>query len=193
MACARTVTMKEFRGMDLMSGSLRVYGRSRARRGARPPKGTAIDRKQLALAATDDGSGALVGGDATSSVAAATARRPCAEAARHKPQAGRATESKGGGEPLSAWDQKAELGGGERLPDDGSEYVDAVQKKIDLVELAVFVLRRGDERLTQRQLEQLLELKYGKNARGTENPAKRFVVDIPSAAAERAREREHES
>lgn len=194
--------MKEFRGMGLMSGNLRVYGRSRPRREARPPKGAAIERKQLEPAATDDGSGALVGGDATSSVAAATARESCAEAAKQKPKAARATKrtndsdsrrKSGGGDPPSLWDQKAELGCGEVLPEDGPEFVDAIQKKINLVELAVFVLRRGDERLTQRQLEQLLELKYGRNARGTENTVKRFVVDIPSAAAERARERENES
>jgi hypothetical protein len=178
MACVRTVTMREFRGMDLMSGSLRVYGRSRARGGARPPKGTAIEREQLKPAATDDGSGALVSGDATTSVAAATTRTENAEAAEQKPEAGRATKKKDREEPPSLWDQKAELGGGELLPEDGAEFVAAVQKKIDLVQLAVFVLRRGDERLTQRQLEQLLEMKYGKNARGGEK-SMATVIDIP--------------
>ena len=202
MACARSVTMREFRGMDLMSGSLRVHGRSRPRREARPPRATANQSKQLDLAATDDKSGKRVGEDAPSSGATATSRKKCAGAAERKPKAVRATEKtnrknyqqgSGGEEPRSLWDQKAELGGGDELPEDGAEFVAAVQKEIDLVELAVFVLRRGDERLTQRQLEQLLDMKYGRSTRGTENTAKRVVVDIPSAAAERAREREHGS
>jgi hypothetical protein len=203
--------MKEFRRMNVMSGNLRVHGRSRPRRVARPPEGTAIERKQLEPAATDDESGEAVGGGATSSVTTATTREAHAEAAGEKPEAVRATkksedkkekkkeqieeqkkeEKKArSDEPQSAWDKKAELGGGEELPEDAAKFVAAVQKKIDLVELAVFVLRRGDERLTQRQLEQLLEMKYGKNSRGGESAAKQYVIDIPSAVAARARERE---
>jgi hypothetical protein len=177
MACVRTVTMKEFRGMDLMSGSLRVYGRSRARRGARPPKGTAIERKQLEQAATDDGSGKLVGGDATSSVATATTRKACAGAAEQKPKAERATEKEGGGDPPSLWDRRMELGKGSVLPEDGRAFLKAVNEQIDVVSLYVLLLRSPDEKLAGRLAEQALKLGYSEVGLGEEE-TKQTVIDI---------------
>src|SRR5277367_5020363 len=70
----------------------------------------------------------------------------------------------GSGAPPSLWDQKMELEGGTELPEDGTAFVEAVHKRINLVRLTELVLKSVDERLTQRQLEQLLELKYGKDA-----------------------------
>jgi hypothetical protein len=166
MACVRTVTMKEFRGMDLMSGSLRVYGRSRARRGARPPKGTAIERKQLEQAATDDGSGKFVGGVATSSVTAATTRKPCAGAAEQKPEAERATEAKGGGEPSSLWDRRMELGKGPAVPENGRAFLKAVNEQMDVVSLYVLLLRSPDDKLAGRLAEQVLKMGYSENGQG---------------------------
>jgi hypothetical protein len=75
----------------------------------------------------------------------------------------------GSGGPPSLWDQKMELEGGSELPEDGTAFVEAVHKRIDLVRLTELVLKSLDERLTQRQLEQLLELKYGKDAREVES------------------------
>jgi len=198
MACVRAVTMKEFRGMDLMSGSLRVYGRSRSRRGARPPKGAAIERKQLEPTATDDGNGERVGGDATSSVAAATTRKACAGAAEQKPKAGRATKKTkgegdrqksgggnflGGGPGKGQWTPRFTLEDGEiqavqTLPKDGRRFVEAVNKEIYLVGVAKSLLVEKDVKVKQRVWEQLIDIAYGKNAKVTES-VRPIINDLP--------------
>jgi len=93
----------------------------------------------------------------------------------------------------SLWDERAQLDGGVPLPEDGVGFVDAVNVNIDLIRLTELLLRGTEERSSKSLLERLLEMRYGKNVRGSENPAKQYVIDIPSAVAERAREREQES
>jgi hypothetical protein len=111
------------------------------------------------------------------------------KASKSKPK-----ESGGGGGPVeSLWNERATLDGGVPLPEDGIGFVDAVNVNIDLIRLTELLLRGTDEKSSKSLLERLLEMKYGKNARGSETSAKQYVIDIPSAAAERAREREQES
>lgn len=50
------------------------------------------------------------------------------------------------------------------LPIDGPAFVDAVHKRVDLVQLEVRLLKSGDLKLVQRELAYLLDLKYGKGA-----------------------------
>jgi hypothetical protein len=170
MACyVRSLTMKEFRGMDLMSGSLRVHGRSRPRRGARPPKGTAIERKQLEPAATDVESGEAVGGDATSSVATARKRKANAGAAEQTPEAERATEKKGSGEPPSLWDRRMELGKGPAIPENGRAFLKALNEQIDFVSMYVLLLRSPDDKLAGRLAEQALKMAFSENGEGEED------------------------
>jgi hypothetical protein len=107
-----------------------------------------------------------------------SARKPCgrgiaSDGQKKELSANRGSEATGSGigsgGPPSLWDQKMELEGGSELPEDGTAFVEAVHKRIYLVKLTELVLKSLDERLTQRQLEQLLELKYGKDAREVES------------------------
>jgi len=54
--------------------------------------------------------------------------------------------------------------GREPLPVDGEAFVDAVHAQVDLVELEVTLLRCKDEKVVQRELGCLRELRYGKRA-----------------------------
>ena len=184
--------------MGLMSGSLRVYGRSRPRREARPPKGAAIERKQLEPAATDDGSGALVGGDATSSVAAATALANRAQMQLSKSPRRRARPRErmiaivGG----RAAEEIRRVCGTKRRSWAAEKYCRRTDRSS---------WTRYERRSTSWSWQSLCSdgatndshrgswsscwsWKYGRNARGTENTVKRFVVDI-SLRGSRTRER----
>jgi hypothetical protein len=193
MAAARTVTMKIFRGMDQFSGNLRVISGSRRRRGVRPPNRQAIDRSPENQAASDDGSGKTSGLTADSA-AGNTGRKPDAEVAKNKAkEAKRTPDTEGGGFDTTLWEQKLELGGGAKLPVDGAQFVEAVNRETDLVKMTGRTLKSKDDRVTRGLLELLLEMRYGKSSQGSERAVKQVVVDIPSAAVERARERERES
>lgn len=54
--------------------------------------------------------------------------------------------------------------GREPLPEDGEAFVDAVHAQVDLVALEVALLRSPDEKVVQRELGCLRELRYGKRA-----------------------------
>jgi hypothetical protein len=54
--------------------------------------------------------------------------------------------------------------GAEPLPADGASFVEAVHEKVDLIELEVSLLTSEDEKIRQRELAYLRELKYGKSA-----------------------------
>ena len=54
--------------------------------------------------------------------------------------------------------------GREPLPEDGEAFVDAVHAQVDLVALEVALLRSKDEKVVQRELGCLRELRYGKRA-----------------------------
>jgi hypothetical protein len=71
----------------------------------------------------------------------------------------------GSGHVESLWDERAQLDGGVPLPEDGVGFVDAVNVNIDLIRLTEILLRGTDERSSKSLLEQLLEMRYGKNAR----------------------------
>jgi hypothetical protein len=50
------------------------------------------------------------------------------------------------------------------LPADGASFVEAVHERVDLIELEVSLLKSEDEKIRQRELAYLRELKYGKIA-----------------------------
>ncbi len=52
--------------------------------------------------------------------------------------------------------------GTEALPIDGPEFVEAVHERLDLIALQVKLLRSEDEKIVQRELAYLRELRYGK-------------------------------
>ncbi|MGA2299286.1 MAG: hypothetical protein ABSG77_01175 [Candidatus Acidiferrum sp.] len=205
MAQPQTITIRAFRGMDTFSGEMRVIGGSRARRGVRRQNHRASCNSLRELAGSDAGRGLTAGGSAHTSAAHAADHKTGADSAKTKVEKRRRTPDKkeksstkkgnGGGDgPVeSLWDERAQLDGGVPLPEDGVGFVDAVNVNIDLIRLTELLLRGTEERSSKSLLERLLEMRYGKNVRGSENPAKQYVIDIPSAVAERAREREQES
>jgi hypothetical protein len=71
------------------------------------------------------------------------------------------------------------LPGLEPLPLDGEAVVDAVHAKVDLVQLEVELLNSEDEKVVQRELAYLRELRYGKHAPLSDDGPPQIIVDIP--------------
>jgi hypothetical protein len=81
------------------------------------------------------------------------------------------TSSSGSGSSLrAARSDKAESAfsltppGTEPLPLDGATFVEAVHERVDLIALEEQLLRSADEKIVQRELAYLRELRYGKTA-----------------------------
>ncbi|HYW65430.1 MAG TPA: hypothetical protein VFB10_01890 [Candidatus Dormibacteraeota bacterium] len=190
MACVRTVTMKEFRGMNTCSGEMRVIGGSRARRGVHRQNHRASCNSLTELAGSDAGRGSTAGGSAHTSAAHAAGHKTDADPAKtkvkkrrrtpHKKEKSSTKKGSGGGDaPVeSLWDERAQLDGGVPLPEDGVGFVDAVNVNIDLIRLTELLLRGTDEKSSKSLLERLLEMRYGKNARHAEETSQ-AVIDIP--------------
>ena len=85
---ARTMTMADFRRMDLLSGEVHVVGGSRRRRGVRRQGRRASCKSPAVLAGADAACGAAAGGSAHTSAAHAASRETDAEPG--KPKAGKA-------------------------------------------------------------------------------------------------------
>jgi len=67
--------------------------------------------------------------------------------------------------------------GREPLPVDGEAFVDAVHAKVDLVRLEVELLNSEDEKIRQRELAYLRELRYGKHGpAGDDGP--QIILDM---------------
>ena len=186
----QTITMKTFRSMDSLSGNLRVEGGSRTRRGV--PR---LNRRARCIspggrAGSDAVSGATAGGDASPSDAAAADHKTDADPAKPKAKKaagtprkkGKKGKGKKGGNDLveSVWNERATLDGGPELPEHGMAFVDAVNARIDMVKLTDLLLRDKDGRSSKNLLEQLLEMKYGKNARTMELD-RPIIDDLPEA------------
>jgi hypothetical protein len=67
----------------------------------------------------------------------------------------------------------------ESLPIDGEAFVDAVHAKVDLVRLEVELLQSEDEKIRQRELAYLRELRYGKRASVADDEPTTFIFDAP--------------
>jgi len=179
MGQPQTITMRAFRGTDTFSGSVRVEGGSRTRRGVRRQNRRASCNLLTELAGSDAGRGLTAGGSAHTSAAHAADHKTDADPAKTKAKEARRTPDKkkkrkskaktenvGGNGPVdSLWDERAELDGGVPLPEDGVGFVDAVNVNIDLIRLTEILLRGTDEKSSKSLLERLLEMRYGKNAR----------------------------
>ena len=79
------------------------------------------------------------------------------------------------------------------LPADGASFVEAVHEQVDLIELEVSLLKSEDEKIRQRELAYLRELKYGKIAAfSTDDETPQIIFDespgvIDSGALDAAR------
>jgi hypothetical protein len=66
------------------------------------------------------------------------------------------------------------------LPVNGEAFVKAVHRRVDLIELEVMLLTDQDEKIVQRELAYLRELRYGKRAPVTEEETTHTVIfDAP--------------
>ncbi len=70
------------------------------------------------------------------------------------------------------------------LPVDGEAFVDAVHAQVDLVQLEVDLLKSMDDKLMQRELAYLRELRYGKRAAPSDDEPIPFIFDAPRPESE---------
>jgi hypothetical protein len=167
------------------------------------PNGHASDcaeRKETPMhlnrAAADDAGGLLV---ASAALPAAAGANPEACAAVAPAEAhgarlrenGAAPRSQGRGSKGSGKKKKDEAlekqkapeipGGTEPLPIDGPEFVEAVHERLDLIALQVMLLRSKDEKIAQRELAYLRELRYGKTVApsAADDEIPKIIFDAP--------------
>ena len=153
-------------------------------RGSGPNGGTILS-SGMGRAASVDASELSVANAKASSAAAGAEREACAEVApthgkgkrsrsaraasqsRPKNVRNEIDKNKNGvndKEAGKAAGRRAVVPGLEPLPIDGEAFVDAVHKQVNLVQLEVDLLRSKDDKIMQRELAYLRELRYGKHA-----------------------------
>jgi hypothetical protein len=62
---------------------------------------------------------------------------------------------------------------------DGEAFADAVHAQVDLVQLEVQLLKSKDDKIAQRELAYLRELRYGKRAPAGDDGPPQIIVDMP--------------
>lgn len=78
--------------------------------------------------------------------------------------------------------------GSRPLPADGAGFVDTMHEHVDMYMACARLVKSGDQKIAQRMVERLLELKYGKGPAATAEEDPEIVIDIDSAATRRAAE-----
>jgi hypothetical protein len=157
--------------------------------------GRTISLSGMGRAASVDASELSVANAAASSAAAGADREACADVApsqgegRRRRTAGAASRSrnksrnKGGNKnDKEAGQAKAPreiVPGLEPLPIDGEAFVDAVHAQVDLVQLEVDLLSSEDDKIVQRELAYLRELRYGKRAAIADDEPLPIIFDAP--------------
>jgi hypothetical protein len=154
--------------------------------------GGTISLSGMGRAASDDASELSVANAAASSAAARADREACAEVAlaqgegKQSPSAGTASQShlkksakEGQPESGAARASRKIPPGLEPLPVDGEAFVDAVHAQVDLVRLEVKLLRSKDQKIVQREVAYLRELRYGKRAPAADDEPPQIIVDMP--------------
>jgi hypothetical protein len=122
-------------------------------------------------AASDDAGGPLVAETAASAAACAN-RDAYAEMAQAEREGKRLPPSGAASRPPNSNGKASRKSkdapeippGLDPLPADGASFVEAVHERVDLIELEVSLLKSEDEKIRQRELAYLRELKYGKIA-----------------------------
>ena len=151
--------------------------------------GSTISLSGMCQAASVDASELSVVNASASSAAARADRDACADVAqaqgegKQPPAAGAASRSrnkKDGSKETSAARGSRKLPPGmEPLPIDGEAFVDAVHSRVDLVLLEEKLLKSRDEKVAQRELDYLRELRYGKRAPSTDGEPMPIIFDAP--------------
>ena len=145
----------------------------------------------IGRAASDDAREFAAASSVAVSAAASAGREACAEVAQAPGEGeqvslvGAAPQSHGEtGAPKLAPAAKAptrnrKVGPGEQpLPIDGEAFVDAVHSRVDLVKLEEKLLHSKDEKIVQRELAYLRELRYGKRAAPSDDDTT-IIFDAP--------------
>jgi hypothetical protein len=151
--------------------------------------GGTISLSEMGRAASVDASELSVANASASSAAARADREACAEVAqaqgegKQSPAAGTASrthnEKDGSKETGASKGSRKLLPGLEPLPIDGEAFVDAVHSRVDLVLLEVKLLKSRDDKVVQRELAYLRELRYGKRAAPAGDDVPQIIVDMP--------------
>jgi hypothetical protein len=148
-------------------------------------------------AASVDASGASAA-SAAASAAAGADREAYAEAAHAPNGSERGRHSRAGTQPRVPGDAHSRNSSGEKpdpggekekrpsrpgpgeypLPDDIADFVDEVHSRIDVFEIVSDLLGSKDEKIKQRALEKILEMKYGRSAENSEEPLQ-IIMDGP--------------
>jgi hypothetical protein len=152
--------------------------------------GGAILSSGMGRAASVDASELSVANAAASITAAGAEREAYAEVAqvpgegKQSPAAGAASRSprpKSGNKPngvIAPEAQPTVPPGLDPLPVDGEAFVDAVHSRVDLVALEETLLKSKDEKIVQRELAYLRELRYGKHAPPPDDDVPQIIVDM---------------
>ena len=156
--------------------------------------GSAISLRGMGGAASDDASEISVANATASSAAAGAERKAYADVApaedegkqlvTEKAHAASQFLNKKSGKETN---KEAKAGNGRRrvpaglepLPVDGEAFVDAVHAQVDIVQLEVKLLRSKDEKIVQREVAYLRELRYGKRATPADDEPIPFIFDAP--------------
>src|SRR6266404_2925973 len=146
--------------------------------------GRTISLSGLDRAASDDASELSVANATASSAVAGAAREAYADVApaegegKRLPSAGAASPRKSK-EKNCAEETKEIPGGSEPLPIDAEAFVDAVHSRVDLVLLEEKLLNSQDEKIVQRELAYLRELRYGKRGAPSDDEPTQIIFDMP--------------
>ena len=150
--------------------------------------GNAISLSELGRAASVDASELSVANGAASSAATRADREACAEVAqaqgkgKQSPAAGtvsRSHNTNDGGQGAGEVESSRKIPPGlEPLPIDGEAFVDAVHSRVDLVSLEEKLLNSLDDKVVQRELAYLRELRYGKRAAPAGDDVPQIIVDM---------------
>jgi hypothetical protein len=126
-------------------------------------------------AASDDASGASVANAAISAAAGAD-RQACADAA--PPRTNGAAQQAAGEKPSGTGRTKQVPPGEGPLPATADEFVDEIHSRIDLFEVWQGLLRSTDEKIKQRAVERLTDLRYKTGSSQAEEP-QQIIFDLP--------------
>jgi len=157
--------------------------------------GTTTSLSGMGRAASVDASELSVANAAASSAAARADREACAEVAQAQGKGKRPktvaaasrshNEKDGSKETGASKGSRKLLPGLEPLPIDGEAFVDAIHSRVDLVLLEVKLLKSRDDKVVQREMAYLRELRYGKRAPSTDDEPMPIIFDAPRPERDR--------
>jgi hypothetical protein len=144
--------------------------------------GRTISLSGLDRAASVDASELSVANAAACSAVAGADREATAEVAPSK-GTGKRRSSASAASPGRCKEESTEKRevppGSEPLPIDAEAFVDAVHSRVDLVLLEEKLLHSDDDKIVQRELAYLRELRYGKRAGPSDDEPTQIIFDMP--------------